>query len=372
MPWNTSLSSALWLILTVATNPSWAAEALHRREFFFVGGEYVNTTAGTVRQNQMYVEKLSPAAATTQPYPLILVHGGGQDGTNWLNKPDGGTGWASWFLDNGYEVYIVDEPARGRSAWNALGGFPTSTFSVETISSRFTAARNSSVWPQAELHTQWPGSGLPGDPIFDTYYASVVQGTANGTEHERAMRAAGSALLDRVGPAVVLTHSQGGPYGWALADARPALVRALVQIEPKGPPFREAVFSSDYTRPWGLTSIPLAYDPPAANGTAAPLEMMPVNATSANLTDCILQAEPARQLPNLKSVPVLVETGEASYHAPYDHCTVSFLRQAGVQVEHLELGQAGIHGNGHMQFLEMNSDDIVAKLHSWIVKTVTS
>lgn len=81
MPWNTSLSSALWLILTVATNPSWAAEALHRREFFFVGGEYVNTTAGTVRQNQMYVEKLSPAAAITQPYPLILVHGGGQDGT---------------------------------------------------------------------------------------------------------------------------------------------------------------------------------------------------------------------------------------------------------------------------------------------------
>lgn len=192
-----------------------------------------------------------------------------------------------------------------------------------------------------------------------------------------------------------MTHSQGGPYGWALADARPALVRALVQIEPKGPPFREAVFSSEYTRPWGLTSIPLAYDPPAANGTA-PLEMMPVNATSANLTDCILQAEPARQLPNLKNVPVLVETGEASYHAPYDHCTVSFLRQAGVQVEHLELGQAGIHGNGHskyfwfressfafvktrlltrdfiVQFLEMNSDDIVAKLHSWIVKTVTS
>lgn len=161
------------------------------------------------------------------------------------------------------------------------------------------------------------------------------------------MRAAGAALLDRVGPAVVMTHSQGGPYGWSLADARPSLVRALVQIEPKGPPFREAVFSSDYTRPWGLTSIPLAYDPPAADGTGAPLDMMAVNSASANLTDCILQAEPARQLPNLKSVPVLVETGEASYHAPYDHCTVSFLRQAGVQVEHLELGRAGIHGNGH-------------------------
>jgi hypothetical protein len=119
-----------------------------------------------------------------------------------------------------------------------------------------------------------------------------------------------------------------------------------VQIEPKGPPFREEVFSSDYTRPWGLTSIPLTYDPTPTN-QSAPLSMSVVASNSTDLVDCVLQAEPVRQLPNLAQVPILVDTGEASYHAAYDHCTVAFLRQAGVQVEHLELGKAGLHGNGH-------------------------
>lgn len=50
----------------------------------------------------------------------------------------------------------------------------------------------------------------------------------------------GVELLERIGPAVVMTHSAGGPMGWLMADARPDLVRALVALEPLGPPFREA------------------------------------------------------------------------------------------------------------------------------------
>ncbi|KAK9421505.1 hypothetical protein SUNI508_05740 [Seiridium unicorne] len=358
----------LWLITALIAGHAIGEEALHRREYFFVGGQYVNTSSGTLLQNQMYVEKLSPAEIS-QPYPLIFIHGGGQDGTNWLNKPDGGKGWASWFLEKGYEVFLVDETARGRSPWNPLGGFPTSVYSVETIASRFTAVQNFDLWPQAKLHTQWPGSGTRGDPIFDAYYAAVIQNIANGTEQERAVREAGIILLDKVGPAIIVTHSQGGLYGWTLSDAQPSLVKGLIQIEPKGPPFQEVIFSSDFTRPWGLTSIPLTYDPPPTN-ISAPLSMQVVPSTSSNLTDCILQAQPARRLPNLAKIPILIETGEASYHAMYDHCTALYLRQAGIEVEHLELGKAGINGNSHMQFMELNSDEIAVKLHEWILKSI--
>jgi hypothetical protein len=55
-------------------------ETLHRRSFFYVGGEYVPTPGGHVLQNQMYVEKLTPAE-TTKPYPIIFIHGGAQTGT---------------------------------------------------------------------------------------------------------------------------------------------------------------------------------------------------------------------------------------------------------------------------------------------------
>ena len=47
---------------------------------------------------------------------------------------------------------------------------------------------------------------------------------------------------------------------------------------------------------------------------------------------------------------------------------MQFLRQAGVRVEHLKLAEKGIHGNGHLQFLEMNNLEIIELLEKWIAK----
>jgi len=57
----------------------------------------------------------------------------------------------------------------------------------------------------------------------------------------------------------------GGLMPWLIADVRPELVRGILSIEPSGPPFREAIFSNTSARPYGLTDIPLTYDPPVAN-----------------------------------------------------------------------------------------------------------
>jgi len=68
------------------------------------------------------------------------------------------------------------------------------------------------------------------------------------------MKHAGSALLDRIGPAILLTHSQAGQFGWILADARPSKVKAIIAIEPMGPPFTNAIFPPlTPARPYGLT-----------------------------------------------------------------------------------------------------------------------
>jgi hypothetical protein len=61
---------------------------------------------------------------------------------------------------------------------------------------------------------------------------------------------------------------------------------------------------------------------------------------------------------------------EASYHASYDHCTVRYLRQAGVPVTFMPLTKGNIHGNGHMMMLEKNSDEIAAAMLSWLKETV--
>ncbi|PVH77236.1 alpha/beta-hydrolase [Cadophora sp. DSE1049] len=347
-----------------------AQETRHHRSYFYVGGEYVNTSSGHILTGQMYVEKLTPVSGCTRRYPIIFIHGGAQTGTNWLNKPDGNPGWASHFLASGYEVYLLDQTNVGRSGYNPSNENKQSSFTAEYIQQRFTAIEHYPLWEQAKLHTQWPGTGLLGDPIFNTYYASTVPSPTNSSAQELSMQKAGIALLTRTGPSIVIAHSQGSLSGWLWADARPHLVKALIQIEPKGPPFREAIFSTELTRPWGLTSIPLTYSPPPSN-LSSHLQMQTIPASSSNHVDCTLQAEPARQLVNLRDTPILIETGEASYHATYDYCFVEFLKQAGCRkVEHLKLADVGIHGNGHLQFFESNSEEIAGVLEGWIERAV--
>jgi hypothetical protein len=68
---------------------------------------------------------------------------------------------------------------------------------------------------------------------------------------------------------------------------------------------------------------------------------------------------------------MLVVQAEASYHAAYDHCTVAYLRQAGVTtLRYVRLADAGIKGNGHMLMLEKNNLEIAALIARWVKESV--
>ena len=343
-----------------------------QRGFFYVGGQYAGANESEVMTGQMYVEFLRPALVTRK-YPLVLFHGAAQTATNWMGTPDGRAGWADYFLSQGYVVYMVDQPARGRSAWHSSTNAALSGLSPATVAQRFTAPEVKGSWPQAKKHTQWPGSGpgkgQKGDAIFDSFYATQVEYIAGTVETQTMMRAAGTALLDKIGPAILLTHSQGGTFGWLLSDSRPKLVKGIIAVEPAGPPFENTVTTAGNARPWGVTDIPVTYDSPA-NSASDIRAVREAAIEGPDLAPCWKQSDPPRQLSNLKSIPVLIVTAEASYHAVYDHCTAKYLAQAGVKNTLLRLADAGIHGNGHMMMLEKNSDEIAAALHKWIAANV--
>lgn len=348
-----------------------------KQGYMFVGGQYTTAKDGQqIMVGQMYVQYQIPQRRT-HPYPIVMWHGGGQTGTNFLGTPDGRPGWADYFLRQGYAVYVVDQPARARSGYFTDPYGPTRRPNATAMSGRFTAPENSKLYPQAALHTQWPGKGVAGDPVFDQFFASQVEDMASVTMIEDLNRNAGVALLDKIGPAILVTHSQSGPFGWALADARPKLVQGVVAIEPNGPPFYEntSIGPPDWFkdgnigRAWGITRLPLAYDPPAAE--PKDLGMTRQEAADApNLVRCWLQDTPARQLVNLKGVPILIVVSEASYHAPYDHCTSKYLAQAGVKHSFVRLPDVRIKGNGHMMMLEKNNLQIAALLRGWIAKNI--
>jgi len=356
--------------------PKSAPLTIANQGYFFVAGQYTAAKDGQIMTGQMYVQYQVPQQRKHR-YPVVMWHGGGQTGTNFLGTPDGRMGWADYFVRQGYAVYVVDQPGRARSGYFTDTYGPTRRPNATAMAERFTAPELAKRYPQATLHTQWPGKGVAGDPTFDQFFASQVEDMSNLTALEELNRNAGAALLDKIGPAILLTHSQSGPFGWEIADARPNLVKAVVAIEPNGPPFHEnsVIGAPEWFkdaalgRAWGITRLPLAYDPPAVDPNELRMARQ-ANADGPDLVRCWLPEAPARQLVNLKRVPMLIVVSEASYHAPYDHCTSKYLTDAGVKHTFTRLPDVGIHGNGHMMMLEKNNLEIAALLRRWIEKTV--
>ena len=336
--------------------------ALAAQGFFWVGGEPCEAAVGPVLRAPMYVEYWIPQDLR-HPWPLVMVHGGGGQGLDFLGTADGREGWVHWFVRQGYAVYVVDRPGHGRAPFHPeiLGEMMPPT-EAAFLEQQFCRPEDfPDRYPTAHLHTQWPGTGTLGDKPFDHLLAGVGPVPADLAQAHRDVQTAAAALLDAIGPSILLTHSSGAPTGWLAADVRPTLIKAIIAVEPLGPPFTT---SARGRLSWGLTATPLTFSPPAA----LPDELRRESRAPARAGTiaCLVQQHPARQLPNLHGFPILILTAEASWKAAEDHGTADFLAQAGARVEHIRLEDRGVHGNGHAMMLELNSDAVAAVLAGWI------
>lgn len=351
-----------------AVSPSCSSsETSYYRDVFYVGGRWVETASGNVTADQLYVEKLTPASVKYDK-PLVFFHGGAVSGVTWLNTPDNRQGFASYFLDQGYMVYLLDHTGVGRSSQEDSTDYTLwNSTTVESVAAGFTDPQAAATYPQATLHTQWPGTGEKGDPYFTAFSKWVIPFTNNWAYGEESMRASGCALLELIGPSYLISHSSGAQYPIVISNDCPQYVAGNINLEHSTQPFWSygtTLNSGSSIRPWGLANSALDYDPPVSNYTE--LNTTWVGNDTLAKRNCLLQAEPARQLPNITSVPYLCLTGEASVHATYDHCVIDFLEQAGGSPEWIKLADLGITGNGHFSMLEMNNLEIAAVVDEWI------
>jgi hypothetical protein len=99
-------------------------------------------------------------------------------------------------------------------------------------------------------------------------------------------------------------------------------------------------------RAYGTTAVPLTHGQRRSEFAIVRED----GADAPDLVRCYFQQEPA--------------------HAPYDHCTVKYLLQAGVKPSYIRLADIGIHGNSHVMMLEKNNKEIAAVIAAWLAKNV--
>lgn len=63
------------------------------QNYFWTDGEWVQTLKGPMMKGQMYVEYWIPQDLRLKT-PIVMIHGGGGQGLDYIGTPDGREGWA--------------------------------------------------------------------------------------------------------------------------------------------------------------------------------------------------------------------------------------------------------------------------------------
>ena len=295
-------------------------EGLPKREIVFSPGSPPTAVDpnGEFEVEQMYVQYVRQADPKAR-YPLLLWHGGGLTGVTWETKPDGKPGWQSFFIKAGHDVYVSDAVERGRASWARYPEvFKTEPF-FRTAGEAWTLFRFGPSWdPDPAKRAAFPGEQFP----VDSLEQFMKQGVPRWATNDAATQAAYDALVQRVCPCVIITHSQGGNFGFTAALHAPDKVRALISIEPSGAP-----------------------DPAKADIAA------------------------------LKAVPHLVVYGDFLGRSefwqrilPITHRYRDALAAQGGVADLIDLPERGIPGNTHMLMMDRNSDQVAGLVQDWMVR----
>ena len=329
-----------------------------RQGSFFVGGRMLTapgnydptlSTAGSDGgQNfwidQMYVQYQVPLNA--RKYPLILVHGGSGTGRVWETTPDGREGFQTIMLRRGFPVYIVDFPRRGRASFPSFNG-PFGTLAGEpVVANRTGQAGVQYAWSRWRLGPKYPDvfpvQQFPMKAV-DQFMQHLVPTVSDNAE---IISGALVKLLDQIGPAILVTHSQSGLFGW-LAGARSPHVKGIVSYEPG------FVFEKGAVPP----AIPLFKGSQPSGTPVTPAEF-------ARLAQIPLQVVYGDNIPR-QPIADLVADGRRA-QVVTSRLFVDALNKQGGQASVLHLPDAGLYGNSHFMFSDLNNVQVADQLSKFL------
>jgi len=189
---------------------------------------------GSMYINQALVHYIRPEYKR-HGVSVIVVPGLNLSSYIFVTTPDGRTGWAQLFAESGYDVYVINDPD-----FDFSRGFSVSPFTVPGSGAPPADPTAQQGWQQ-DVWPRWGFGSSQGNPYPDTrfptaYFANFQSNYPYVSSAGRSYSGAIIALLDLVGPSLLLGHSAGGPQVVTAAKARTNLVTGFIMIEPTGPP----------------------------------------------------------------------------------------------------------------------------------------
>jgi pimeloyl-ACP methyl ester carboxylesterase len=297
---------------------------------------YNQTPAGqTFHGDHAYVFYQIPVKS--RKYPLVMWHGIGQFSKTWETTPDGREGFQNIFLRRRFPVYLIDQPRRGDAGRSTIAG----TISATPDEQGWFGTFRIGIWPNYFEGVQFSHDSTALDQYFRAMTPNI--GPIDYNVNVDAI----SKLFNKIGPAILVTHSHSGGMGW-LTAVKNQNVKAIVSYEP-GSGF---LFSEGEV-------------PPPVQSSGGTLE-----AVAVPLSDFI----------KLTKIPIVIYYGDNIPDKPntnpgQDGWRVRLemarlwrdaVNKHGGDVTLVHLPDIGIKGNTHFPFSDLNNIEIADLMSEWL------
>jgi pimeloyl-ACP methyl ester carboxylesterase len=322
---------------------------IEKQGSFFFGGQ-IDTAPGTFNPgsffdnsgeifiiNKGYVSFQIPPNA--RRYPLIMVHGAGQTGKTYEDF-ENRENYQSIFLRRGWSVYIPDFMTRGKAGFTSFTG-PLGQLLGEQIGPdttlfygfkfNFLAFRLGPSWPEGGDPEYYPNTQFPRT-------RSALRQLAAQTvpffelQERRQSHAIGrnlAALVRKIGPAILITHSQSGVFGFLAAIKSSPDIKAIICYEGSG------IFPGGEEPPGGF--------------------FPPITVSLADFE-------------KLTRIPIQMVWGDNTTEDQLanNRAFVEVVNRHGGDAELLLLPDAGLHGNTHFPFADLNNHEVANLLSRFL------
>jgi pimeloyl-ACP methyl ester carboxylesterase len=294
-----------------------------------------NSEGQTLHGDHAYVFYQIPDKA--RKLPLVMWHGYGQFSKTWETTPDGREGYQNIFLRQRFPVYLIDQPRRGRAARGTIGG-------------AIAAAPDDQLWFgifRLGVGTElYPGVQFPKD--VESLNQFFRQMTPNiGPIDLEVNTNAVSALFDKIGEGILVTHSHSGGQGWMTA-VKNKNIKAIVSYEP----------ASNFLFPEGEVPETITYVGGSLRGVGVPMA----------------------DFMKLTKIPIIIYYGDNIPMQPVENPGQEQWRAAlamakqwtdavnkhGGDVTLVHLPTIGIKGNTHFPFSDLNNREIASLMSRWL------